>query len=727
MESLPAARQQLGKTVSELRLGVFAVVLTLGMTLILSFNLVWSSQVNVVVGEPAPDDVFAPQSLTYTSDLLTENARKQAQNNVSGIYTPLNLSIGREQLAQAAAIFAFVDTVRADTETETEKKVEYLRGITDLTIDDDVALDMATMGQLDFDEVKEEILGIIDSIMRQEIREDDLASVQQTAKRLASLSLTSAQSNVVTNLVWQFIVPTVFPDAEATAAAREEAALAVEPVTRSVAKDQRIVRAGELVTVEDEELLGQLGLLRQDLSWRNVASIFLVSALSVVLIVLYWRLFRDKLWDNSRYMAVLGGLVLLFTLVVKLMVATPDYWALLFPLAAMSMLLTVVFDVQLSILVTVIVAGIFGFVAPNSLSFAFYAGIGGLIAVLTLRDAQRVIAYFRSGLLAAIGGMIVLLVFALPQETELLPTLTQLLYSLGNGLLSAALTLVGFFIIGSAFGIITTLQLQDLSRLDHPLLQELLRRAPGTYHHSIMVANLAEQAAERVRGNSTLVRVGAFYHDIGKMNRPPFFTENQEGVNPHDSLDPHTSARIIIGHVPDGLELAKRYRLPLQIRDFIAEHHGQRIVKGFYHKACALAGEQADEVDIEQFRYPGPRPRSREAGIVMLADAVEATSSAVHPSSPAAIEKLVASIVDEDMMEGQLNNSGLSLGDIENVRVSFIETLKGRFHVRVKYPGNELLEAGPTPTAALPEPELPLPMIEAKDDQLLVQDAEAEA
>lgn len=729
MESLPAAPRRIGKTLGDFRLVIFAAVLTLGLTFVLSFNLVWTSQVNVVVGEPAPDDVFAPQSLTYTSELLTNAAREQARNGVAAIDTPLNLSIGREQLAQANAVFAFIDTVRADSETTTEQKVEYLNGISNLALGDEIALDLLNMSQSDFDEVKEEIIGIVDSVMRQEIREDGLVSFQQTARRLTSLSLTASQSNVVTNLVWQFIVPTVFPDEETTAAARDEAAAAVEPVTRSVAKNQRIIRAGEIVTQQDKELLGELGLLRQDFSWRSVGSFFLVSFLAVLLVVLYWRLFHHNLWDNVRYLTVLGGLILLFSLVAKLMVTTPGNWPLLFPLAAMSMLLAVVFDLRFSVLVTLIVAAIFGFVAPDSLNFALYAGIGGLIAILTLRDAQRVVAYFRSGLLAAITGMLVLLVYALPEEPELLPLAMQFLYSLGNGLLSAAVTLVGFFVLGSVFGIITTLQLQDLSRLDHPLLQELLRRAPGTYHHSIMVANLAEQAAERVRANSTLVRVGAFYHDIGKMNRPPFFTENQEGVNPHDSLDPFTSAQIIIEHVPDGLELAKRYRLALQIQDFIAEHHGQRIVKGFYHKACALAGDEADEVDKEQFRYPGPRPRSRESGIVMLADAIEATSSAVHPNTPAAIEKLVQTIVDEDMMEGQLNKSGLSLGDIESIRASFIETLKGRYHVRVKYPGNELLEAGPTEVTALPATvsDRAESVVEPVNEPFLPQEAEAEA
>ncbi len=706
METLPAARQQLRETVGELRLGIFAVVLTVGMTLILSFNLAWASQVTVLVGEPAHADVFAPKSLTYTSDLLTNQARTNAANSASEIYTPLNLSIGREQLALAQSIFLFIETVRADTQATPEQKAEYIQEIENLSVDEPVALDLLTMSQTDYEMAKGEITRIIDNIMRQEFQESQLEEFQRAAERQASLGLSNAQRNVVTNLVSQFIVPTIFQDEEATSAARDEAAAKIEPVTRSIVKDQRIVRAGELITAEEEELLEQLGLLRQELNWRNVASVFLTSLLSVGLIILYWQLFRRQQWDNGRYLAVLGGLILLFTLVAKLMASTPDDWPLLYPLAAMSMLLAVVYDMRFSVLVTAILAGIYGLNVPNSLELTLFIAVGGLIAIFTLRDSQRIVAYFRSGLFAAIGGMVVLLMYALPQETEIVQVLTQFLYSLGNGLLSAALTLVGFFVVGSVFGIITTLQLQDLSRLDHPLLQELLRRAPGTYHHSIMVANLAEQAAERVRANSTLVRVGAFYHDIGKMNRPPFFTENQEGVNPHDSLDPYTSARIIISHVPDGLVLARRYRLPHQIRDFIAEHHGDRIVKGFYHKACSQAGDKADEIDIEKFRHHGPRPRSRESGIVMLADAVEATSSALRPNTSSAIEKLVNSIVDEDVMEGQLNNSGLSLGDIEIIRSSFIDTLKGRFHLRVKYPGNESLEITQQETVpALPKPE----------------------
>src|SRR5690606_38686342 len=220
------------------------------------------------------------------------------------------------------------------------------------------------------------------------------------------------------------------------------------------------------------------------------------------------------------------------------------------------------------------------------------------------------------------------------------------------------------------------------------LLKDLLRRAPGTYHHSIMVANLAEQAAERVGANSALVRVGAFYHDVGKMNRPPFFTENQEGINPHETLDPYSSARIIISHVQDGLDLAKKHKLPDRIQDFIAEHHGDRLVIVFYKKAEEQLRE-GEKLDESRFRYKGPRPRSRESGLVLLADSVEAASAAVRPNNAEAIEKLVNKIIDDHIKDGQLDNSGLTLGDIKTIRDSFIETLKGRFHVRVRYPDNE--------------------------------------
>lgn len=672
-------------------LPIFIIVLIVGMTMILSFDLPGSDQIEVSVGQPAPNDIFAPRSLTFTSDLLTTQARDQAARSVAEIYTPLDLGIGRSQLATAREIFAFIETVRADSSATTAKRLEYIKSIGGLTIDDEVAQGLLSLDQVDYDEVKSNILVIIEDLMREEIRPSQLADSQRAARRLASLELTLVQTQVVTELAHQFIVPTIFPNEEATAAARAEAVAAVEPITRTVARDQRIIRAGDIVTEADYELLNELGLLRHERNWRHAASMFMASTLVVALISMYWVRFQRLRFPNGRYLGVLGGLILIFTLLAKIMV-TEGTLSLWFPLAALSILLAVVYDVRFSILVTAIMAALTGFINLNSLETAIFLAAGGILSVLTLNDAQRISAFFRAGLIAALGYIFALVMFWLLQGTNPTELLLPMVFSLGNGLLSSALTLAGLYVLGGIFGIVTILQLQDLSRLDHPLLREMLRRAPGTYHHSIMVANLAEQAAERVNANSTLVRVGAFYHDVGKMVRPPFFTENQEGMDPHASLDAVTSARIIVSHVADGLQLARKYHLPFRIQDIIAEHHGTRLVKSFYRKAQEAAGEDT-VIDQLLFRYAGPRPGSRESAIVMMADAIDATSTAVRPNTEKAIEKLVNSIIEEDILEGQLNLSGLSMGDIKEIRASFIETLKGRFHVRVQYPGNELLQA----------------------------------
>lgn len=706
---------QLDRLIQGSVLWIFVALLTLGMTLALSFKMVAPSDVSVTVGQPAPNDILSPQTLTYASDLLTELARQEQSESVAEVYSPIDLGIGRAQKSRARATFSFIETVRADAVATKETKLTYLQALEGLTIDDQVGVGLLDLNQTDYDEAKANVLTIIEVIMRQEIRESQLRDFQRSARREANLELTPTQESVVTSLAPQFIVPTVFHDEQATEAARQEAIGSIGPVERTISKDQRILQAGDLVHEVDIELLTKLGLLQQETDFRDFSSIFIASLVSVILIALYWQQFHSTLREGGRYLGALAAILLVFTLLARVMTAGGGLLSFWYPIAAMSMLLAVIFDVRLAMMATVVMAAMVGYIGGSSLELATYSATGGLLALLTLNNARarRINAFFRAGLVAAVGHIVIILVFRLPSNVEVVEVLQFILYGLANGILSAALTLVGFFIMGSLFGITTTLQLQELSRLDHPLLQELLRRAPGTYHHSIMVANLAEQAAERIKANATLVRVGAFYHDIGKMNRPPFYTENQEGFNPHDSLDPYSSARIIMSHVSDGLELARRYRLPDRIRDFIAEHHGDKVVVAFFVKAQEQAEEadEVDEVDIKDFRHKGPRPRSRESGIVLLADTIDAASSAIRPNSEKAIVKLVNSIIDGDLTDGQLDDSALTLGDIKLIRASFIETLKGRFHVRVRYPGNE--ELIPDDEAV---PVVPAPIISARPE-----------
>ena len=688
-------------------LWLFIIVLTLSISIILSLNTSLTPQVDVTMGQPSLAQIVAPQSIIFESEELTRIAREQAAADIEDVYDSPSVTIGRTQTDLARATFAFVDNVRADALASQATKINYLQAITAIRLEDEVAEDLVALSDEAYGTAKSEVLRIIQVVMRSAISDVDLTDARRRARLEASFDLLPAQERVVTTLAPQFIVPNSFYNAEQTQANRQAAADAVSPVMQQVRQGEMIVRTGELVTQEHLEILAELGLLQPQRHGQDYMSTFTASLIAVMLITLYWQEFHPRLREIIRYWFLFGLVILLYVLLARFMIPGRTTLAYIFPAAALSLLFAVIFDKRLALIVTIILALIVGLVANNSLEMTAYTTLGGFLAVLTLKDTLRINAIFRAGLMAGLGNMATILVFRLPQPNiESLELVELLVLGLLNGVIASSLTLGGFYLAGSLFGVLTTIQLQDLSRLDHPLLQELLRRAPGTYHHSIMVANLAEQAAERIKANSSLVRVGAFYHDVGKMNRPPFFSENQNGANPHDSLDPYSSARIIISHVTDGVTLGKQNRLPDRIRDFIAEHHGTRIISVFHKKAISLAGEgKGDTVDKKRFQYPGPRPRSRETGLVALADAVEAASSALRPDTEAAIEKLIFSIIEDHLKENQLDNSNLTFGDLKQIRESFAETLKGRFHVRVKYPGNEELttpkgdDLGPGPTA----------------------------
>jgi len=264
------------------------------------------------------------------------------------------------------------------------------------------------------------------------------------------------------------------------------------------------------------------------------------------------------------------------------------------------------------------------------------------------------------------------------------------------------ITLGVLFLFGNAFDLTTTVQLLELARPTHPLLNELMRKAPGTYHHTLMVANLAEQAAASIGANALLTRVGAMYHDVGKMVRPYMFVENQmDGSNVHNQLDPQTSAEIIVTHVRDGLELARKYRLPSRVRAFIPEHHGTMRVIFLYNKALERAGGDATKIDEVPFRYPGPKPRSKETALLMLADGAEAATRAARPTSPEQVADIVKKVIGERIAQGQLDECPLTLNDLRLVRDSLTATLQGVFHPRLQYPEparRSDASVAPTPT-----------------------------
>ncbi|UCG22858.1 MAG: hypothetical protein JSW55_11840, partial [Chloroflexota bacterium] len=469
-------------------LWIFVVVLTLLVTLILALDFVTRPQVRATPGEPSPEDVIAPTSITYVSDVLTQNAQQQAAAAVADQYTLLDLSIARAQKNQVNSAFSFMDVVRADPLADPETKTGYLEAIEGITVEQQVAEDILSLSSAEYASVLENILQIVEDTMRQGVLEGQFSEseARRKAAQGAAFDLTQAQERVVTSLAPQFIVPNIFFDAEATEEMRQEAIGEVEPISQIVTEGQRVLRVGDVVGDVDVEMLEELGLLEQSLDWRRVVSALMAALLSITVITIYWGLYFSKRKDTARSLTILAVLMALFLLAAKLLVSTRSEFAYLYPAAALSIIVAVIYSVRLSIIVTVVQAFLVGYIAQNSLEMTVYAAAGGILAVLTLRDAQRINALFRAGLVATVGYAAAIVIFQLPAGVSATELLTSLGAAVINGaVLSSGLSLAGVFIIGTIFRIVTPLQLQELSRLDHPLLQELLRRAPGTYHHSI--------------------------------------------------------------------------------------------------------------------------------------------------------------------------------------------------------------------------------------------------
>ncbi|MEO0565772.1 MAG: HDIG domain-containing metalloprotein, partial [Chloroflexota bacterium] len=327
--------------------------------------------------------------------------------------------------------------------------------------------------------------------------------------------------------------------------------------------------------------------------------------------------------------------------------------------------------------------------------------VSSLIGILSLRRAERLNSYFFAGLMIGLANTMVVVMFNFDvapitlQEVDN-PLLRLISYAAISGLISAGAAMALMYLVTVLFNLPTGLRLVELSQPNTQLMQRLLRDAPGTYQHSLQVANLAEQAASAIGANADLVRVSALYHDVGKSLNAPFFVENQaDGVNPHDEMgDPYRSAAIIISHVTEGDKLARQNRLPQRVRDFIMEHHGTTRVEYFYRQAVSNA-DNPDEINPGDFTYPGPAPQSKETAIMMLADSCESTVRARRPSSKQEIQDIVQGIIDARNRDGQLDESGLTSNDIKTIRSVFVDMLQAVFHPRINYPSGLAPQATP--------------------------------
>ena len=649
------------------------------------------STVSVVEGNAASQDIMSPYAVTYQSAVLTSERQQAAAKEVDPVYTRPDSNIARQQLNQLNEALDFIESVRLDQFSSQEQKYTDLGALEGIYISQETANYILGLSDVRWQTARQETVVILEQVMRNTIRVVDLEDARQQLPSLVSLSLSEDQVNLVVELASAFVAPNSFFSEEETEAAKQDAINNVSPVTRSIAAGETIIRRGEIVEAEDIEALQEVGLLTTFSGWQNQAGSLAVVVLSATLIILYF-LSYPALLRHTKKLTLFIVLFLIFLGTARYF--NPGHLVLpyVFPMAAYSLIVAALVDRRTAMFTSIPLAILSAYGMPFALDLTLYYSLGGLMGLLILRRPQRLSAYVSVAGIIAVSGAAILVAFRIIEpSTDVTGLATLVGASVFNGVASAGLTVLLEYTLAPLLDLTTTLQLVELSRPDHPLLQRLLREIPGTYQHTLQVANLVEQAAERIQANSMLARVGALYHDIGKMKDPQFFIENQgpHQINTHDDMNPEESAAIIIDHVIHGIELAKKYRIPRRIRSFIPEHHGTLITRYQYGKALELAGGDETKVDKSKFRYPGPKPQSVETALLMLADGCEAYVRSQNPETDEELRGLIKGMVDRRVETGQLNQTDITLKDLVVIIDSFTATLKGTYHARVEYPDDD--------------------------------------
>lgn len=655
------------------------------------------------LGDVASQDILAPVSLSYQSEILTEERRAEAAASVAPQYSPPDTSIARDQVSQLRDALNYINTVRSDSFATLEQKTADLAALQSINLSTESAEVLLEISDSAWQTVQQESITVLEQVMRSTIREDRLEEARRTIPALVSLSLTEPQANLVVELVSGFVAPNSLYSQELTDEMREAARQAVEPVMQTFVVGETVVRRGQVVTDQDLEALEQFGLLEKKITWQDYASVLSLVAVNFTFVGLYFSQ-RPDLRSHNPSLILVMVLFLIFLIGGRLIIPNRTVVPYMFPVAGFSMLVAALVSSRAAIILALPLGILTAYGMPYDLELTLYYLFSCAFGVLMIRNVQRLLTFFWAGLGVTISGIAVILAFRLTNPASDAIGIVTLIGAAGfNGVASATITIFLQFFLAQVLGFTTTLQLIDISRPDHPLLQFILRNAPGTYQHSLQIANLAEQAAESIEADALLTRVGALYHDAGKARLPHYYIENQvDGAhNPHDDLPAKESAAIIIRHVTDGVELAAKYRLPRRIKDFILEHHGTMITRYQYHNALEAADGNAQLLEIKDFQYPGPKPQSRETALVMLADGVEARSRAERPENEEAIHALIKDVVNNRLNAGQLDDTSLTMRDLKIVIDSFTTTLRGLYHPRIQYPSSgQNQDTQPTPERA---------------------------
>jgi len=679
---------------------VAGAVFFLLITVLISINF-WPERISLKEGQVAPKDIRAPISKDYVDENATEEARRKVTQNFPKVYDP-DEDVWPAVESEIINAVNKMKAVRQRGDLDLAGKINELRSQLPFEVPDSFYQTVAGADPSNLQLVQDQALQVVRTALEDGVYDDRFKEEkEQLRQTIRSLRLKNEFRDVVEVLVEEYIRPNRITNGEATEIRKREARNQVAPIMKSIKKGEIILRAGDVVTKEHIQKLNVLGLTQQRSPWYAFIGIALLVGISMTLVLVYIYLFRRDIYSDESLLVLLGLIVFIILLVARGIIAIgfnqwPGFSALngyMVPVAAAGMLIAVLLDTRLAIVVTALLSVWLGIMTGNQIQFAVVGLVSGIVGVHSVSHLSQRSDLAKAGLVYISSATIfTVIAVGLIFEEELTFVLSAaVVLGIINGVLSAVLT--GGFLpyLESAFGITSAVRLLELSNPNNPLLKNLLMEAPGTYHHSILVGNLAEAAADAIDADSLMVRVGAYYHDIGKIKRPYFFIENQLSYeNPHDKIAPSLSTLIITSHIKDGVEMAREAKLPQKIIDIIEQHHGTSLVSYFYHRA--LENDKNETVNEEDFRYDSRKPQNREAALVMLADTVEAAVRAMQKPTLGRVEGLVRKVIKDKLNDGQLDECDLTFRDLDIIATAFMRVLSGIFHNRVEYPDQVLKE-----------------------------------
>ena len=666
------------------------------LSYLLLITAIKPQQYSLEVGDIPRSDIKAPRdtideratkeaedkALEKVDKQYTQKAevKKQAEDNVILLFEKLNTIINN-QSAQTA------------TSTSVESNVSELKKIEGIALSEDEYKELLNIPKEQLSSLQKDILNIIDKTYEKNINEKDDESLNiardSAVSLVEKLNLADKLKYVLEELVKGQINPNCFYDEEKTQELIDETRKSVAKVV--IKQNQIIVKEGVPVTQNELDILSDLGMLDDGKNTSIYLYVYIVLAMFVGIIMFLQYNYIDRnyseIFKNTKKITLISVINLMTLVFARTIGLVSPY---LIPFACAPILLTLLINYKISIVISILNVIVISIATGFDAQVMMLGVISSILGATLLKKMQQRNELLYSTLYLSIVGVIITVSTGILISSNLREVLIKSAITFIGGVLSGIFALGILPFLEGTFNEVTTLKLLELSNPNHPLLKKLLMEAPGTYHHSMLVANLAEMASEEVGANSVIVRIGSYYHDVGKTERPYFFGENQMGgENPHNHMTPNLSAKIIISHVKDGIELARKYNLPKVIQDIIGEHHGTTLVKYFYY-TMKNNSENPEAVKEEDYRYPGPIPNSKEAGIIMLADSVEAAVRSIKEPSEDKIKEMINNIISDKLSCGQLNDCNLTIKDIEKIKKCFLTALNGIYHHRIEYPKEKI-------------------------------------